>query len=115
MLLLDALATLTIGLYPFNSALSIGDLVFYLWTILPYFFMAWLIKASEGNAATASLFGLCFLVGLFGLAIVFHVVIVNPDPQSGIAYVYTPLLQWIVLLVVGLLLRACLNKTKGPG
>lgn len=112
---LAALATLTMGLYPFGGSMSLGEAAFDLWTMSPYFFMAWLIKASEGRSAVASLSGLCFLVGLFGLAMIFYVVVVVPDPQSGIAYFYTPLLQWIALLVLGLPLRACLNTSTSSG
>ena len=109
---LEVLATLAIGLYPVSGSLPIGAIVFYLWTISPYFFLIWLIKTSKCRTATVGVFSAGFLVGLFGLMQIFDLVIVNPDPQNGILYLFTPLWQWMVLLIVCLPLRACLNKTR---
>lgn len=115
-LLLGALLTLTLGLYPLSrslgGSLSAGGFGFLVWTMSPYSFMAWLIGASDHKTATAGLFGLCFVVGLLGLALIFYVTVVYPDPQGAIPYFFTPLLQWVILLVVGLPLRSYLGGNK---
>ncbi len=80
----------------------------FLWLVAPYLFaapIAFLIR-------TRWLPSLVFLVttlalAAFGSYLMIQVIVVNPDPQGGIAVMFTPVVQWAIS-ILGSLLTAVL-------
>lgn len=80
-----------------DPAWWMGVIPFFLWTMFPVlpFCVRW---PNDGNRV------LCFLKRILGLAVItgalyvyFDVLFVNPDPQSGIAFVSVPVVQFFVI------------------
>jgi hypothetical protein len=74
------------------------------WLALPYVILALVVKSGkERNAAIASAFTSA-LVSAGGLLFLTDIILLRPDPQGGIAVLFTPIYQILGLLV---LLPAC--------
>jgi len=96
---LTILVTITIGLntMPPYSLPAIGFIV---WSASPYILMLLLIKLSMSKTAIISIFILSILVSLFGLGQIINVMYINHDAQGGLVYLFTPLWQWLALLIL---------------
>jgi hypothetical protein len=70
-----------------------------LWLLLPYAALAVVVEARPA-AATLTSVTTVLLVVAGGLLFLIMVVFVNPDPQSGIAILLTPLYQGIATLIL---------------
>jgi hypothetical protein len=70
-----------------------------LWLLLPYVALAVVIEAGPAAATLAGV-ATTLLVVAGGLLFLIMVVFVNPDPQSGIAVLLTPVYQGVAILVL---------------
>jgi hypothetical protein len=88
------------------------------WLLLPYAALAVIVETRSAVATVASV-ATTLLVVAGGLLFLIMVVFVNPDPQSGIAILLTPVYQGIatlvLLLVTGWLFDANARLRAGRG
>lgn len=70
-----------------------------LWLLLPYAALAVVVETRSGVAIVASVATTLLVVG-GGLLFLIIVVFVDPDPQSGIAVLLTPVYQAIAIVVL---------------
>jgi hypothetical protein len=80
---------------------TIGATVFLaIWLLLPYMAMAAVIeRGTRAATATADLIT-TILVAAGGLLFLTLVIFVDPDPQGGIAVLFTPLYQGIAMMFI---------------
>lgn len=90
-------------------AFAAGDrsptmLVFAAWAASPCLAIALLCRrARASRGAAVALFVAALLLPAFAIPIYVHGFFVKPDPQSGLLFVFVPLLQWAGLMPAMLL------------
>jgi peptidoglycan/LPS O-acetylase OafA/YrhL len=92
---------------------TIGATIFItVWLLLPYAVLSAVIERSARRpTAIADFVTMCLVAG-GGLAFLTLVIFVNPDPQGGIAVLFTPVYQGIAMMILFPLLRSMLRKYR---
>ena len=109
--LVSAIATLTIGLKSLSSPYTLTSIGFIVWAISPYGYLTLLTKLVTSKAATIAIFVIALIVGIVGLSLLIDVMFIHTDAQGGLAYVFVPVFQWAGLLLLSLPLFM-LNQSK---
>ena len=92
---------------------TIGTTIFIsVWLLLPYVVLTAVIERSARRPTAIADFATMCLVAGGGLAFLTLVIFVNPDPQGGIAVIFTPVYQGIAMMILFPLLRAALRKYR---
>ena len=83
-----------------------GAVIFFsVWLLLPYVALMVVVEKSAGKAtATADFVTTCLVAG-GALAFLTLVIFVDPDPQGGIAVLFTPVYQGIAMMILFPLVR----------
>jgi hypothetical protein len=72
-----------------------------LWALSPATGLLWLVARAGSDAAAArNAFAGVLLICGYGLYVYAHGFYFYPNPQSGIAAIFMPLLQWLVVLLM---------------
>ena len=70
------------------------------WLLLPYVVMGAVLElGARKPTAKADLIAMCLVAG-GGLAFLTLVIFVSPDPQGGIAVLFTPVYQGIAMMII---------------
>ncbi len=95
-LVVAALASLYV-VWSLRPATATADLLLSVWLILPYAALAFLIEGRPNPATTVADSIASVVVAAGGLLFLTFVVFANPDPQSAIAVMLTPIYQSIAI------------------
>lgn len=92
---------------------TIGAAIFItVWLLLPYVVLSAVIERSARRpTAIADFVTMCLVAG-GGVAFLTLVIFANPDPQGGIAVLFTPIYQGIAMMILFPLLRSVLRKYR---
>jgi hypothetical protein len=86
------------------------------WLLLPYGVLAFVLESRSSPANDLANIVTTLLVAVGGLLFLIMVVFVNPDPQGGIAVLFTPIYQGIAASVLLLLTRWLFGRNaRGEG
>ncbi|WP_417536440.1 hypothetical protein [Methylophaga sp.] len=106
-----AICTFIMGLDTITKPLNFTGLCFVLWAISPYCFLAALIKYAKSKSAVLAATAISTVMSFLGVSAIFYAMYIQLDAQSGLVYVFLPVWQWVILLIV-LMLMPLLNKAK---
>ncbi len=97
-----ALATVVIAFKTMNRPNSLGASGIIVWAISPYFYLFVMASAVTKKASRIAVFILALLAGSFGLWAIIDAMFIHLDAQAGLAYIFIPLWQWVLLIVATL-------------
>ncbi len=80
----------------------LGLLGFLCWAASPYILLAWRSKRTIENSKKRILFEtISILMCTISLALIIDIIFIHPDPQGGIALLFLPIYQWLIIGVYG--------------
>jgi hypothetical protein len=97
-----AVATAVIGVIMANSFFSINTWAFIGWAISPYAYLILMMTLVLRPLSFILIMFLTLLVSGIGVWAFVEVLFINPDAQSGLAFMVVPAWQWFVLLLATL-------------
>ena len=97
-----AIVTIVIGIKSMNSPVSAAAVGFICWAITPYLYLAIMTKVVSKKASILTVFILTLLMGCFGVWAFVDAMYIHADAQGGLVFVFAPLWQWVVLLLMTL-------------
>ena len=95
-----AIATVSLEVRAASQPVSGVGLGFMAWGISPYLYLAAMNRWMKTPLATMAILIIAALCGVLGIWMLVDATFLNPDAQSGLAFLFAPLWQWFLLLVV---------------
>jgi hypothetical protein len=110
-LVVAALASLYV-VWSLRPATATAGLLLSVWLILPYAALAFLIEGRPSPATTVADSIASIVLAIGGPLFLGFVVFANPDPQSAIAVMLTPIYQSIAIAVLVPIMRQLLRQRE---
>lgn len=95
-----AVVTLLLGAMASSRLASAAGLGFLVWGLSPYVYLAAMNRWMNSPLASKIVLITATLAGLLGAWMLIDAMYLNPDAQSGLVFLFAPLWQWFLLLVV---------------
>lgn len=83
-----------------NSPFSLTSVYFCLWGILPWMYVVFLTSINKNINFLKAIAPLTLVVGGAGIAGIIDALYFHPDAQGGLVFVFYPLYQTVILLVM---------------
>jgi hypothetical protein len=90
-------------------------MAFMVWGVSPYLYLAALNRWMKAPGPVRATLIIAVLAGLMGIWMLFDAIFLNPDAQSGLAFLFTPLWQWFLLLIASVPLYMADRYAGPPG
>lgn len=94
------------------GAFSSAALAMFWWPLSPYLLIALLVWAVRSKAATTGVLVVCVVASVLGAVTVIDLIYIHADALNGMIVMMVPLVQWGLLVVIGLSLLISLNRIK---
>jgi hypothetical protein len=111
------LAAVLVSLYvvwSLHPASALAGLLLGVWLILPYAALAFIIEGHPNPATTHADSITAIIVSAGGVLFLTFVVFANPDPQSAIAVMFTPIYQSLAMAVLVPVTRRSVRRRESP-
>jgi hypothetical protein len=108
-----AAVTLLLEVMAASRPASAGGVAFMVWGVSPYLYLAALNRWMKAPGPMRATLIIAVLAGLIGIWMLFDATFLNLDAQSGLAFLFTPLWQWFLLLIASVPLYLA-NRYAGP-
>jgi hypothetical protein len=86
--------------YSLKPTSAEATILFGIWLLLPYIFLAVIVALSARAAIDAANLAVTLFVVVGGLLFLVVTIFIRPDPQGGIAVFFTPMYQGVAMLVL---------------
>lgn len=93
-------AVIVLTLCMVNSPFSLTAVYFCLWGILPWVYVVFLTSINRSINFLRAIAALTLVVGGAGIAGIIDALYFHPDAQGGLVFVFFPLYQTVILLVM---------------